>query len=89
MPCLPSDPPTFYQHVGLYAYRRDFLLQAGGDAAVAGWSRSRSSNSFASWTPAMRSSSASIDEPTFGIDTPDDYRAFVEKSRGHSPLPVG
>ena len=23
---LSSDPPTFYQHVGLYAYRRDFLL---------------------------------------------------------------
>ena len=20
-----------------------------------------------------------VDEPTFGIDTPDDYRAFVEK----------
>ena len=24
---LLSDPPTFYQHVGLYAYRRDFLLR--------------------------------------------------------------
>ncbi len=23
-----------------------------------------------------------VDEPTFGIDTPDDYRAFVEKSHG-------
>ena len=22
-----------------------------------------------------------VDEPTFGIDTPDDYRAFVEKQR--------
>ena len=22
-----------------------------------------------------------VDEPTFGIDTPDDYRAFVEKRR--------
>ena len=24
---LSSDPPTFYQHVGLYAYRREFLLK--------------------------------------------------------------
>ena len=22
-----------------------------------------------------------VDEPTFGIDTPEDYRAFVEKQR--------
>jgi hypothetical protein len=26
-----------------------------------------------------------IDEPTFGIDTPDDYRAFVEKQRHRTP----
>ena len=25
--CLTADPPHFYQHVGLYAYRRDFLLR--------------------------------------------------------------
>ncbi|MDH3719749.1 MAG: 3-deoxy-manno-octulosonate cytidylyltransferase, partial [Planctomycetota bacterium] len=24
---LTADPPIFYQHIGLYAYRRDFLLQ--------------------------------------------------------------
>ena len=24
---LRSTPPSFYQHVGLYAYRRDFLLR--------------------------------------------------------------
>ena len=24
-----------------------------------------------------------VDEPTFGIDTPEDYRAFVDRYRGH------
>ncbi len=51
---LAADPPHFYQHVGLYAYRREFLLQlaemkpspAGADRAagtVAG-AGSRASN---------------------------------------------
>ena len=26
-PLLSMDPPRFYQHIGLYAYRRDFLFQ--------------------------------------------------------------
>ena len=29
-----------------------------------------------------------VDEPTFGIDTPDDYRAFVLKMR-NSPIGEG
>ena len=30
---LAADPPHFYQHVGLYAYRREFLLELGRHAA--------------------------------------------------------
>ena len=26
-----------------------------------------------------------VDEPTFGIDTTDDYQAFVEKQRQYVP----
>ncbi|NJM90818.1 MAG: 3-deoxy-manno-octulosonate cytidylyltransferase, partial [Myxococcales bacterium] len=44
---LAADPPHFYQHIGLYAYRRDFLLKlATLPARASSWSRTW--NSFAS-----------------------------------------
>jgi len=75
---LSTDPPTYYQHVGLYAYRRDFLLR------LASMSPSRLEQ--VEKLEQLRVLEAGhsilvgvIDEPTFGIDTPDDYRAFVAK----------
>jgi 3-deoxy-manno-octulosonate cytidylyltransferase (CMP-KDO synthetase) len=75
---LQADPPHFFQHIGLYAYRREFLLQ------LAGLPRSR--------LEAMESLEqlrvlenghpivvGLIDEAAVGIDTPEDYRAFVER----------
>ena len=77
---LTSDPPTFHQHVGLYAYRRDFLLQLASMPPCRLEQIERLEQ--------LRVLDAGhailvgvIDEPTFGIDTPDDYRAFVEKQR--------
>ncbi len=77
---LTSDPPTFYQHVGLYAYRRDFLLELAAMPP--------SSLELTEKLEQLRVLQAGrsilvgvIDEPTFGIDTPEDYRAFVEKQR--------
>ncbi|MDR3197679.1 MAG: 3-deoxy-manno-octulosonate cytidylyltransferase [Planctomycetaceae bacterium] len=73
-----SDPPLFYQHVGMYAYRRDFLL-----------SLSRLPQSDPEKTESLEQLRVLhhgfgimvgvVDEPTFGIDTPEDYRRFVEK----------
>jgi 3-deoxy-manno-octulosonate cytidylyltransferase (CMP-KDO synthetase) len=91
---LESDPPTFYQHVGLYAYRRDFLLELAAMPPVP--------LELVEKLEQLRVLYAGhsilvgvVDEPTFGIDTPDDYRAFVEKyrkntrtSEGDSPNPV-
>ncbi len=78
---LTADPPHFYQHVGLYAYRRDFLLQL---AAMPQSSLERVEK-----LEQLRALQAGysilvgvVDEPTFGIDTPEDYRAFVERWRG-------
>ncbi len=75
---LLSDPPLFHQHVGLYAYRRDFLLKL---AAMPPSSLEQTER-----LEQLRVLQAGysilvgvIDEPTFGIDTPEDYRAFVEK----------
>ena len=77
---LRSNPPTFYQHVGLYAYHREFLLQ------LAAMPPSMLEQIEKLEQLRVLQSGHSIlvgvfDEPTFGIDTPDDYRAFVQKQR--------
>jgi 3-deoxy-manno-octulosonate cytidylyltransferase (CMP-KDO synthetase) len=80
---LQSNPPTFYQHVGLYAYRRKFLLQLA--------SMQPSQLEQIEKLEQLRVLQAGyailvgvVDEPTFGIDTPDDYQAFVEKQMAQS-----
>lgn len=77
---LTAEPPLFYQHVGLYAYRREFLLEIAATPPSAKERVERLEQ--------LRVLDAGhtilvgvVDEPTFGIDTPADYRAFVEKQR--------
>jgi 3-deoxy-manno-octulosonate cytidylyltransferase (CMP-KDO synthetase) len=75
---LKSNPPTFYQHVGLYAYRRDFLLQLAAMPPseleqIEKLEQLRVLHAGYSILVGV------VDEPTFGIDTAEDYRAFVEK----------
>jgi 3-deoxy-manno-octulosonate cytidylyltransferase (CMP-KDO synthetase) len=75
---LAAAPPRFYQHVGLYAYRREFLLQLAAMPP--------SPLELTEKLEQLRVLEAGqailvgvIDEPTFGIDTPEDYQAFVAK----------
>jgi 3-deoxy-manno-octulosonate cytidylyltransferase (CMP-KDO synthetase) len=77
---LAADPPHFYQHVGLYAYRREFLLQLAAMPP--------SSLEQVEKLEQLRVLQAGysilvgvVNEPTFGIDTPEDYAAFVAKWR--------
>ncbi|NUQ63430.1 MAG: 3-deoxy-manno-octulosonate cytidylyltransferase [Pirellulales bacterium] len=75
---LSADPPNFFQHVGLYAYRRDFLL------LLARMPQSQLETIEKLEQLRVLEAGYSIlvgvvDEPTFGIDTPADYRAFVER----------
>jgi len=77
---LTSDPPTFYQHVGLYAYRRDFLLQLASMPPCR-LEQVEKLEQLRVLDAGHAILVGVIDEPTFGIDTPDDYRAFVEKQR--------
>jgi 3-deoxy-manno-octulosonate cytidylyltransferase (CMP-KDO synthetase) len=77
---LESVPPAFYQHVGLYAYRRDFLLKL----AAMRPSQLEQIEKLEQLRVLQAGYSilvGVVDEPTFGIDTPEDYRAFVEKQR--------
>ena len=76
---LPEGPPALL-HLGLYAYRRDFLL---GLAALP-----PSPLELAEKLEQLRVLEAGfpiavgvVDEPSVGIDTPEDYRRFVERQR--------
>jgi 3-deoxy-manno-octulosonate cytidylyltransferase (CMP-KDO synthetase) len=76
---LLENPPHFHQHLGLYAYRREFLLR------LAQMPTSRLEN--LEKLEQLRVLEAGheilvgvIDEPSIGIDTEADYRAFVERA---------
>ncbi len=74
-----ADPPHFHQHIGLYAYRREFLMH------LAAMPPSRIEN--LERLEQLRVLEAGyaigvgvVDEPTRGIDTRADYDAFLERT---------
>jgi 3-deoxy-manno-octulosonate cytidylyltransferase (CMP-KDO synthetase) len=75
---LATDPPHFYQHVGLYAYRRDFLLRIAEfpQPAIERIERLEQLRVLHAGYSILV---GVVNEPTFGIDTPADYEAFVRK----------
>ncbi len=77
---LEAEPPHFYQHVGLYAYRREFLLQLA-QMPQSSLEKLEKLEQLRVLEAGYQIVVGVVDEPTFGIDTPEDYRAFVEKSR--------
>jgi len=76
---LAADPPLFHLHVGLYAYRRDFLLRL---AALARTPLEVLENleQLRVLENGYQIGVGVVDEPTIGIDTPEDYRAFVSRT---------
>ncbi len=77
---LAADPPLFYLHVGLYAYRRDFLLRLS-ELARTPLEKLESLEQLRVLEHGFQIAVGVIDEPTIGIDTPEDYRAFVSRQR--------
>jgi 3-deoxy-manno-octulosonate cytidylyltransferase (CMP-KDO synthetase) len=77
---LEADPPHFFQHVGLYAYRRDFLLRLAAmpQAAIEKIEKLEQLRVLDAGYSILV---GVVRESTFGIDTPDDYAAFVAKCR--------
>ncbi|MDR0520730.1 MAG: 3-deoxy-manno-octulosonate cytidylyltransferase [Planctomycetaceae bacterium] len=71
-----SGQPLFYQHIGLYAYRRDFLLQLS-QLPQPEIEKAESLEQLRVLYYGYSIRVGVIDKPTIGIDTPDDYRAFV------------
>jgi len=77
---LDRQPAVFHQHVGLYAYRREFLLTLARRPPsllepIEKLEQLRVLESGDAIAVAI------IDEPAAGIDTAADYQAFVARVR--------
>lgn len=77
---LESQPPLFYQHLGIYAYRRSFLLELA--------QLPRSATETVESLEQLRVLDAGhsilvgvVEHATCGIDTPSDYAQFVQRWR--------
>jgi 3-deoxy-manno-octulosonate cytidylyltransferase (CMP-KDO synthetase) len=77
---LSAEPPTFFQHIGLYAYRRDFLLRMASLPRTP-LEKLESLEQLRALEWGYSILVGVIREPTIGVDTPEDYRAFVERTR--------
>lgn len=76
---LAANPPHFYLHVGLYAYRRDFLLRLAALERTP-LEKLESLEQLRVLEHGYKIAVGVVDEPTIGIDTPEDYRAFVSRT---------
>lgn len=77
---LRAEPPIFLQHIGLYAYRREFLVQLA-KMPPARWEQVERLEQLRVLTAGLPIQVGIINEPAIGIDTPADYRAFVDRHR--------
>ena len=70
--------PLFYQHIGLYAYRREFLLRLS-QLPQSDTEKTESLEQLRVLHHGYSMMVGVIDEAAAGIDTPEDYRKFVER----------
>lgn len=77
---LLAKPPIFHQHIGLYAYRREFLLQFS-QLPRPHMETTESLEQLRVLDAGHTILVGTVDEPTAGIDTPADYQRFVQKHR--------
>jgi 3-deoxy-manno-octulosonate cytidylyltransferase (CMP-KDO synthetase) len=75
---LNSDPPVFLQHIGIYAYRRDFLinLQSLPSSPLEQLEKLEQLRFLQAGCEVLV---GTIDHAPKGIDTPNDYREFVRR----------
>lgn len=77
---LQESTPHFFQHIGLYAYRRDFLLQIA-ELPPSNMERLENLEQLRVLFAGHAIQVGQIDEPAIGIDTPSDYADFVTRER--------
>ena len=73
-----STPASFMQHVGIYGYRRDFLLEIPGLPSPP-MEMIESLEQLRVLASGNEILVGMIDHPIAGIDTIDDYRSFVRR----------
>lgn len=79
-PLFQRKVPLFYQHIGMYAYRRDFLLSLSS-LPQSDAEKTESLEQLRVLDHGYDILVGVIEEATAGIDTPEDYRRFVESRR--------
>jgi 3-deoxy-manno-octulosonate cytidylyltransferase (CMP-KDO synthetase) len=80
---VPDSSPSggiAYLHLGIYAYRREFLLQLAA-MPPSPLESIEKLEQLRVLEAGHRIAVGLVDEPSIGIDTPDDYRRFVERWR--------
>jgi len=75
---LNTDPPTFLLHLGIYAYRRDFLLRLAA-MPPARFEQIERLEQLRVLEAGHSIEVGIVDESVVGIDTAEDYRAFVAR----------
>ncbi len=73
-----DEPSPWLLHVGLYAYRRDFLLQLTS-LPPSPLEQLEKLEQLRALQAGARIAVAVVDHAAVGIDTPDDYKAFVQR----------
>ena len=77
---LAAEPPLYWQHVGLYAYRRP-VLERWPDLPESRLAAHESLEQLRAIEAGIPIVAAAIDHAARGIDTPQDYAAFVARHR--------
>jgi len=77
---LTQTPALFYQHIGIYAYRRDFLLKIG-TLPRSNQEKTESLEQLRVLNEGYAILVGVVQEHSLGIDTPEDYRRFVERQK--------
>lgn len=78
---LSCDPPAFLQHMGIYGYRREFLMSLG-ELPPSPLEQLEKLEQLRFLQAGCEIVVGLVDAPTQGIDTWNDYRAFVRRRCG-------
>lgn len=77
---LQAEPPLFYLHLGLYAYRRDFLLKYP-TLPPCGCEKTESLEQLRVLNAGHSIMLTVVEKAPHGIDTPEDYQKFVQRMK--------
>jgi 3-deoxy-manno-octulosonate cytidylyltransferase (CMP-KDO synthetase) len=80
-PDFTAQPPRFLQHIGLYGYRRPFLLRYAA-TPPSELEKLEKLEQLRALALGCHIPVGLVQRPTLGVDTYDDYQRFVEVYRG-------